>query len=390
MQLNVAFDEPLIPDGQPGPVDLAGLQGLTDVAVAAGGSAGPLEVGRATVVLAGDGAGPAAEAVAAAAQVPLLAEPSAAHAGAIPGYRLLLDEAGLGQAVQRVIVFGRPTLSRPVSRLLARDEVDVIVVSARPSWTDAARRASRVRPSLDPSDLLGPAPDPAWLARWQQAGQATAGAIGSVLDAEAAAGRLTGPLIAREARAVTGPQDALVSGSSNPIRDLDLAGGLAATDGRVLVNRGLAGIDGVISTACGVALTQTYRRTRALVGDLTFLHDAGALSRGTLERIPDLQIVVADDSGGGIFEVLEHGELAHRGPAERALFERFFATPQRADLAALCAGYGARHTLVNDLAGLRQVLAAPPGGLSVVQCPIGRTGQRALMGRIAAAVRDAL
>jgi 2-succinyl-5-enolpyruvyl-6-hydroxy-3-cyclohexene-1-carboxylate synthase len=396
VQLNVAFDEPLTPDDAADPMpawpaELTALTGLTKVAVPqVQSSAGPLNARAQTVVLAGDGAGPIAVAVAAAAQVPLLAEPSsAARAGGIPGYRLLLDQPGLGQAIQRVIVFGRPTLSRQVTRLLARDDVEVIVVSSRPSWPDVARRAAQVRPSLHPSDLTA-VPDPDWAGRWQRAGRAAAAAIGAVLDDEAAAGRVTGPLIARETDAVTGPEDVLVAGASNPIRDLDLVSGLGPTGGRVLANRGLSGIDGLISTACGVALAQTACQVRVLAGDLTFLHDAGGLAVGALERVPDVQIVVADDSGGGIFELLEQGELATRGAAQRAVFERLFGTPQRVDLAALCAGYGTRYTAVKDVPGLRQALATPPRGLSVVHCPIDRSGRRDLGDRIAARVTEAM
>jgi 2-succinyl-5-enolpyruvyl-6-hydroxy-3-cyclohexene-1-carboxylate synthase len=432
VQLNVAFAEPLTPDhgDLEDPADalptmagwapeLTALGGLTrvdpnrapvaappaDLVPAGRMPAGAMAAGPATVVLAGDGAGPAAAQVAAAGGWPLLSEPSSgARAGSVPAYRLLLEHPGLGDAIQRVIVFGRPTLSRPVSRLLARDDVEVIVVSPRPDWADAACQASWVLPRLDPADLAeaGLATgDERWAQRWVQAGRIAAQALDSVLDIEAAAGHLTGPLIARELDAVTGVDDVLVAGSSNPIRDLDLVGGSRDPEnpgGLVLANRGLAGIDGMISTACGVALARADQpararrggQVRALVGDLTFLHDAGGLAVGALEQVPDLQIVVADDTGGSIFETLEQGELAAAGPAGRELFERYFATPQRVGLAALCQAYGVRHTLVKDLPGLRAALSEPLPGLSVVQVPIDRTSRRSLARRLSLAVSRAL
>ena len=138
-----------------------------------------------------------------------------------------------------------------------------------------------------------------------------------------------------------------------------------------------------------MALSGTAEQVRALVGDLTLLHDAGALSTGLLEQMPDLQVVVMDDRGGGIFETLEHGGLT--GDADgRARFERFFATPQDVDLAALCTGYAVRYTLAKDVDSLRQVLARPGRGLSVVHCPIDRTGRRDLGDRLAQAVHESV
>ena len=152
-------------------------------------------------------------------------------------------------------------------------------------------------------------------------------------------------------------------------------------------NRGLSGIDGTISTAIGMALGGG--RVCALVGDVTFLHDAGALLLGPHERRPDVQVVVLNDAGGGIFSLLEHGERALRGEAQRRTFERVFGTPHRADLAALCRGYGVVHHRVGDLADLRRALADPPTGISVVEVVADRAGLRDLHGRIRAAVHAA-
>jgi 2-succinyl-5-enolpyruvyl-6-hydroxy-3-cyclohexene-1-carboxylate synthase len=129
---------------------------------------------------------------------------------------------------------------------------------------------------------------------------------------------------------------------------------------------------------------------RCLVGDLTFLHDVGALLIGPLEQRPELQIVVVDDGGGGIFGLLEHGDRARTGPAELATFERVFATPQAADLAVLCAGYGVRHQLVDDVEGLRKALAEPLAGTSVIQVRIDRAIHHDLANQLRAAVFQVL
>ncbi len=111
---------------------------------------------------------------------------------------------------------------------------------------------------------------------------------------------------------------------------------------RVLSNRGVAGIDGTVSAAVGAALAYDGGRTVALMGDLTFLHDASGLLIGTGEPRPsDLTIVVANDDGGGIFELLEQGDPQYAG-----VFERVFGTPHGMDLAALCAAYRVPHAAV--------------------------------------------
>ncbi|SDU09409.1 2-succinyl-5-enolpyruvyl-6-hydroxy-3-cyclohexene-1-carboxylic-acid synthase [Jiangella alkaliphila] len=383
VHLDLAFREPLVPD------DDASWPASSDgaVDVAAAGPAGEpsvLDAGPRTVVVAGDGAGTDARTYAEAAGLPLLAEPSSgARSGtnAVGPYRLLLERPELGGLVERVVVFGHATLSRPVSALLARESAEVVVVAARgPDWIDPGRRAARVVPAVAAD---AHADDGEWLTCWQRAAKAAQDAVDGVLTA----GPLSGPAVAALVWAARRPGQTLVAGSSNPIRDLDLAAAPAsAVDdaGPVLANRGLAGIDGTLSTATGVALA-TGAPVRALVGDLTFLHDIGGLLIGPLEDRPDLQIVVVNDDGGGIFALLEHGDPAH---ADR--FERVFGTPHGADLASLCAGYGVAHRRVTDGASLGSALAEPVTGRSVLEVPVARAALRDLHARLRDAVAAAL
>ena len=407
IHLDLAFREPLAPAGTTWPApSTAGLVEVQRRGASGGeGAAHGSHVTPATsddtgtVVVAGDGAGPVARAIAEANRWPLLAEPSSGALGgpcAIGAYRLVLTRPELGGRVRRAIVLGRPTLSRPVTSLLARDDVEVVVIAPRGAdWPDATRSAVQVLVEV-PARLLGgssaddgPTPG-SWLDAWVAAGAAALAAIDGVLDPEALAApsragtRVTGPLLARSVARAMSEGDVLVVGSSNPVRDLDLVG---TWDARplVLANRGLAGIDGTLSTAIGVALALPARRVRALVGDLTFLHDVGGLLRGSLEAVADLQIVVANDDGGSIFATLEHG-----APERADVFERVFGTPHGADLSALCAAYGVRHTRVGDVDGLAPALAAPGPGVSVVEVRVDRAGRRALMARIAEAVDEAV
>ena len=387
VHINLQFRDPLIP------TDLDALEAAVAVpaeALAAAEEADPgalADLGgvHRTVVVAGDGAGEIAAIFARRAGLPLLAEPSSnARFGpnSITAYRLLLAE--LGPQIERVVVFGRPTLSRPVSALLARPDVAKALYVPRPvNWFTPGKRPETVVTDLAGLLAFAGRGAPGWLKMWQRASAAAETAIHAVLDAES---ELSGLHVAR---LVWENSDAnLVLGSSNTIRDVDLvaAGRWHPLD--VYANRGLAGIDGTISTASGIALANGIP-TRLLLGDLTFLHDAGGLLLGDGEAEPDLQLVVLNDAGGGIFTTLEHGELGER-EEYRDVVERFFGTPHRADLRALAAGYGVRHQALDTAEELDTALRAPVRGRSILEVKVQRSALRALHRRIEEAVTGAL
>lgn len=326
-----------------------------------------------TVVVVGDADpadGAAAVALAQLAGWPLLAEPSGnARTGpnAIRLYRLLIG-AGRGPAfdltasVQRVVVVGRPTLSRQVSRLLARQDIEV-VVCGRPAWIDVAGTARSILagvPTIVPrlADAAG-----SWLSTWQRLDHELARVLPQAQGPD-------GPGIAAVVVEAAASARALIVGSSNPIRDLDLAPIPSSAGAPVYANRGLAGIDGIVSTAVGVALAAG--QSLALMGDLTFLHDANGLLIGPDEVRPDLRLVVVNDDGGSIFHTLEQG-----APEYAATFERIFGTPHGADLASRSAAVGVPHRRVESIAELEAALAGPIDGLDVIEVRIERSGRRA-------------
>jgi 2-succinyl-5-enolpyruvyl-6-hydroxy-3-cyclohexene-1-carboxylate synthase len=429
VHLNLAFREPLQPAEPLAPLPAEGtwpegFRRATVVPPAPGPGADPAIYGdpSRTLVLAGDGAGPQARRLAEARGWPLLAEPSSGACGgpnAVAAYRAVLGVEELVAEVEHVVVLGHPTLSRPQLRLLARPEVTVTVVAPGGGpWPDPARHAETVVPALAERWFAParPADGGAFLGRWRAAGRAAADVVAGLADAAGplATARHAGLAVARAVAAATGPRDARVVGSSNPVRDLELVLGLdagaaggdagggaddrALADGDrlplVLANRGLAGIDGTVSTAVGVALARAARddagRTRALLGDLTFLHDVGGLLAGPHEPVADLQLVVVNDDGGSIFATLEHGALAAASPAGAAVFERVFGTPHGADLAALCAGYGVRHRAVDDVAGLRAALAAPGPGVELLEVRVPRADRLAESREVAARAAEAV
>lgn len=300
-----------------------------------------LPVGPRTVVLAGDAppaVGAEARALAELASLPLLAEPSSnARTGrcVVPRYRELL-QTELGARIERVIVFGHPTLSRPVTRLLSRDDIEVVVVAGTAQWHDLGATASAVvdRVQID-------AGDPAWLAAWTS--HTTPGE--HEWDARAAV---------HATLAAMGGEGALFIGASDVIRHADLAPApthTAAPD--VYANRGLAGIDGTISTAAGVSLA-LGRPVTVVLGDLTFQHDLGGLVVPPQEPQPELRIVVIDNGGGAIFSSLEQG-----APEYQAAFDRVFGTPQHVDIVALARAAGWEAETVASAEALTHALARP-------------------------------
>lgn len=352
------------------------------------------------VVVAGADAGPEAEAFAHAAGLPLLAEAvSGVRFGreAIGAYATLIDDPGIGGLAERAIVFGHPTLTRQVPALLKRDDVDVVVVDPHTGEgvehfgsAESARvvRAAVVADSYDPRGMRR------WLGAWVVAdrelleqrstvhqpdtGAATATGYkerSAYARAELAALRepVTRELLCESVWRASWPHDRLVLGASRLVRVLD---GIApARRLEVRSNRGLAGIDGTVATALGVAVSsqasddpaQAAGATRVILGDLALLHDAGSLLLPECEERPRIQLFVGVDGGGTIFDTLEAAATSPRDAFERVMY-----TPQRADLAALAAAYGWQHRRVETRGELSGLLTEPVLGPTLVEIPLDR------------------
>jgi 2-succinyl-5-enolpyruvyl-6-hydroxy-3-cyclohexene-1-carboxylate synthase len=366
VQLNVEFSEPLVPAESAWPPPAPELTITSSDALA---EPTALSDGTQTVIIAGDcrpDIGAAVADLAAEAAVPLFAEPSSnarCGAAALSTYRLLLSST-LAEEIERVVVFGRPTLSRPVTRLLSRDDIELVVVSAYADWIDPGRAASLVTDAVrlpDPRDR-------GWFEAWRQADRVVRERLDVLLTAQP---YFTGPGLAAAVWSALDADDVLFAGSSSPIRDLDLAPVNPAPP-LVYANRGLSGIDGNVSTAAGLALA-LERPTHALIGDLTALHDATGLVVGREEPRPDLRLVVANDDGGSIFATLEQGLPAHMGA-----FERLFGTPVGLQFEALAAAAAIGYRRVQNADELAEVLAEPPVGMELVDAVIDRAHRRTL------------
>ncbi|MEY4320510.1 MAG: hypothetical protein RLZZ471_451 [Actinomycetota bacterium] len=340
IQLNLAFREPLsslTPDAAAIFVDVAEPEITYEPIFAV------LDAQPNTVVIAGAGAGETAVELAESFGWPLFAEPSSGArygANAIANYRRLLENNhDLVEEIQRVIVFGKPTLSRKVNALFFNEAIETVVVRSKShGHFDIAKRASQIVDEISVDDEV----DFDWLTKWRSVDKNFEAQISNQLDR---------PNIIREIYEATGDGDCLVLGASRMIRVADEFAPVKPL--AVFSNRGLAGIDGTISTATGVALTYPKDGgiTRALMGDLTALHDVGGLAIDAQDGELDLQLVVVNDGGGSIFEGLEVAQA-------KDSFDRVFKTKQHVDFWHLAEAYGWKYVRVESLAQLAPALQA--------------------------------
>lgn len=354
---------------------------------------------------------------------PLLAEPTSlvrTNANAVAAYSALLaggagsvggdgsasgDGAQLSQEIEQLLVVGHPTLTRPIGALLAREDIYQVVLTNRARWSDVSGQAAYVttlEQALSSLNIPGGgagteagadadaggdasasaaagvgagvgknAPSPLWLQRWLQAGQQQLNATSVTKAAQMAltTWQATSQYESHSQSTAIHSDGlessvTLMAASSMTIRYLDarLPAGkqLKKMPGPVVANRGLAGIDGTISTAVGLAWA-SGQPVRVIIGDLAAAHDLTGLVKAVTENEVDLQVIVLDDHGGKIFSGLEYGasELSN-------YFLRFFTTAQQVDFAQAAAAFGAHVSVIDDVDGLQSLLSETIEGRSLV------------------------
>ncbi|WP_428342422.1 2-succinyl-5-enolpyruvyl-6-hydroxy-3-cyclohexene-1-carboxylic-acid synthase [Mycobacterium sp.] len=371
VHFDIPLREPLVPDLEPGPVPPGRPDGKPWTYTPVVSFDQPLDIDLSldTIVIAGHGAGVRPE----LAALPTVAEPTS-FSGRPPPYPL--HPLALSHLhPQQVIMLGRPTLHRPVSALLADPSVPVYALTTGPRWPDVSGNSQ----ATGTRAVTTGTPNPDWLTR---CAELNGHAVAAVREQLAAHPLTTGLHVAAAVTDALRPGDQLVLGASNPVRDVALVG-LNPRGITVRSNRGVAGIDGTVSTAIGAALAHdpTGGRTVALIGDLTFVHDSSGLLIGPTEPVPaDLTIVVSNDNGGGIFELLEQGD-----PRFSDVSARVFGTPHDVDVGALCRAYHIDSRQI-ELDQLGAALDEPAGGMRVLEVKADRSSLRGLHAAIKAAL----
>jgi 2-succinyl-5-enolpyruvyl-6-hydroxy-3-cyclohexene-1-carboxylate synthase len=394
VHLNLAFREPLGggPDRLP---ERAGPR-ITTAAPTAVAPVVPL-VGRG-LLIAGAGAGSPSAVASLGAHLgwPVLADPRSGCR--VPGSVAAADaivRAGI-PFPETVLVLGGPWLSKALAAYVesaATSGARVVAVDPWRSWTDPNHVVSEFH-QVDPDAFLAAAleaadggaastdggqagsVDHAWKHAWDGYEQAAQRAIDDALgDA------LSEPAVARALiRHAAASGSTVLAAASMPVRDLEWFAPAVAAPPTVLANRGANGIDGVVSTALGVAAAG--RRTVALLGDLAFLHDVSGLVN--FNPASPCTFVVLDNGGGGIFSFLPQAdELDH----ER--FELLFGTPPTSDVGRVAAGFGLAVHEVTTMGELAEGLAVAAPCVLRVRVP-DRAANAALHARVNEAVSAAL
>ena len=346
VHLNIQFEEPLVGDNDEGWLD--------DLKVSAPKVFGRKKAGtfftkstRGILVIGHDRAGLELDEVQDFAEKlgwPVIAEDPLSFPGALAHASIFLTSKTIAEDVvpDTVVVIGRTTLSRSINALV-NSARKVIAIDPRMATVDSDRAAAQKFTQLPAVEVA--TPDTEYAQKLQKYSQRAQKLVSGISDWSEA-------LVAREIAGALPNGTSLFISSSRPIRDIE---GFAEPRSGVetFANRGLAGIDGNISTALGIASQRSS--TFAVLGDLGFLHDVTGLIQN--EDIK-LKIFVVNNNGGGIFST-----LSQRGVEG---FEEVFGTPHNLDLIAIAKSFGISASSVGTKSELLAEIAKPVSGLSVV------------------------
>ena len=340
VHLNVQFDEPLVENEK---TDwLAGLKILS--LDKENKISGKLEVGSGVLIIGHDRAGYSVAEVnnfVSKLNWPVICEDPISFPQSIAHTSLFLSDPQIASklAPENVIVIGRTTLSRSTNTFISLAK-KVIVIDPRTADIDSKREADVILKAL-PNEIVSVKSDQSI---WHSASDAAAIQLENLAWSE--------QLVITTICELLPDESALFVGSSRPVRDIE-AFAHPRSGVSVFANRGLAGIDGNISTVFGI--TNEFEKTTAILGDLTFLHDISALTNAT---VGNLRIFVIDNNGGGIFSTLPQANTGN--------FEQLFGTPHNLDLRKVIAGFGVAVNNVTSLIELQSAASKEIKGFEVV------------------------
>jgi 2-succinyl-5-enolpyruvyl-6-hydroxy-3-cyclohexene-1-carboxylate synthase len=290
-----------------------------------------------------------------------------------------------------ILRFGATQISKPLATYLERNaDVRQIVIADEGMWTDPQMTASEfvfadavafcedLDRALPWREESGP-----WINRWIAINDITARVIREELSSEQ---EISEANVYRRLSSLL-PEDAIVfAGNSMPVRDLDSFFPAGTREARFLCNRGTSGIDGVTSTALGVAAA-TAQPAVLVIGDISFYHDMNGLlmAKQYGGRI-NLTIVVINNDGGGIFSFLPQKS---EGVAN---YEALWGTPHGMTFRPVEDLYGVGYTNADSMEAYEAAVSASlrQQGVNVVEVSTNRDENLAAHNRIWAAVAGAL
>jgi len=350
VHLNLQFDEPLLPDSDSEWLKEIKLNPRPEKN---GKKAGTLRLvgARGVVVIGHDRGGLNVEEISKFTKAigwPVIAEDPLSFPDAVPHASIFLATQEIRSTLipQSVLVIGRTTLSRSINAFINLSPI-TYVVDQRIATVDSERAADRLFTQLP--ELQGVIHSEEWMAKWNKIAERAHKLIESLEGWNEA-------VIARTIAAEIADGTALFVSSSRPIRDFE-AFATPRTGITTYANRGLAGIDGNISTALGIA--SNHKSTIAVLGDLSFLHDLTGLINN--ENI-NCRFIVINNDGGGIFST-----LPQRGSTG---FETVFGTPHGLNPASIAQSMGVNAVQIGSLKELISQVKAPINGVSIVVCDV--------------------
>ena len=340
VHLNVQFDEPLIESEKSD--WLAGIKIVPNNYE--NKISGKIEVGSGVLIIGHDRAGYSVAEInnfVSKLNWPVICEDPISFPQSIAHASIFLADPQIASklAPENVIVIGRTTLSRSINAYIGLAK-KLIVIDPRTADIDRKREADLILKSL-PNEVVSAKSDQSI---WHSASTAAATQLENLDWSE----QLAIKVICESLPDLS----ALFVGSSRPVRDIE-AFAKSRSEVSVFANRGLAGIDGNISTVFGI--TDKFECTTAILGDLTFLHDISALTNAT-DR--NLRIFVIDNNGGGIFSTLPQANVDN--------FDQLFGTPHNLDLLKVIAGFGISVNKVTNLVELQSSASKQIKGFEVV------------------------
>jgi 2-succinyl-5-enolpyruvyl-6-hydroxy-3-cyclohexene-1-carboxylate synthase len=386
VHLNLAFREPLI--GTPGPLPARPGPSLVRSRLGAAVLDAPLD-GRGLIIAGANATSDPGRLLLLGERLgwPVLADPRSGCRR--PGTIAAADAIVRTQPPRpdTVVLLGAPWLSKVLSEYVSSVAAAggrVVAVDPWWQWTDPSAVVSEFHHVggdewIDAALESAVPTDPEWLSTWRSYESVAQAVIERELT-----GELSEPSVARAlARHAAAVGGTIMVSASMPMRDLEWFGPALAVPPAVMANRGANGIDGVVSTALGIAASG--RRTFALLGDLAFLHDVSGLV-----NLADVActFIVLDNGGGGIFSFLPQA-----GALERDRFELLFGTPPRSDVGAVARGFGLDVCDVGSMAEFDDALTASGSGLAPALIRVqlrGRAENVALHEAINQAIRLAL
>ncbi|MEB6611897.1 2-succinyl-5-enolpyruvyl-6-hydroxy-3-cyclohexene-1-carboxylic-acid synthase [Staphylococcus pasteuri] len=287
--------------------------------------------------------------------LPVLADPLSQlrrnnHPNVITTYDLLY-RAGMDWEVDFVIRVGKPVISKKLNQWLKatsafqilvqnNDKIDVFPVPPDVSYEISANDFFRSLKNNQPINRK------AWIERWQTLEKQARIEINDYLQHATDEAAYVGELISKLTK-----QDALFVSNSMPVRDVDNL--LFNSEAEIYANRGANGIDGVVSTALGMAV---HKHVTLLIGDLAFYHDMNGLLMSKLNNI-HLNVILLNNDGGGIFSYLPQKSSASE------YFERLFGTPTGLDFEHAALLYEFNFKRFNTLSEFKDMTLSQSGAI---------------------------